>query len=92
MNRIATILVDQAPGSMRVEVDDNWSHVVAVTEPEMRENALHVEATDAEADNVHYRIEESVHDPDDDLVLERRHTRDDDWDAVGPVTHVERAE
>lgn len=89
MNRIATTLVDQAPGPMRVEVSDgDWSHVVEVTEAELRENTLHVEATDAEADNVQYRIEESVHDPDDDLVLERRHARDD-WEAVGPVTHVE---
>ncbi len=78
---------------MRVEVDDGaWAHVVQIEEAEMRNEGLYAEGTDADADNVLYRMGESAHDLDDEVILERRHARDEEWEAVGPVTQIEPVE
>ena len=85
---VRTILIDQGGGPVTVTVDDEWEHELQLDEAEMQEDGFHAEAHDRTADGVRFRFITPKAD-DHPLTLERRHARDDEWEEIGEVTHVE---
>lgn len=87
MDPNVTVLHEQGRGPVTIDLTDGSEYEVELRETTIEGNTFHAEGTDRNVDDVLYRVEEDFHDG-DELTLERRHARDDEWTALGTIGQV----